>query len=105
MGETWTANVAFTAPPGTSLADIFPALAVDPTNGHLYAVWSDGHTVSFASSTDQGSHWTSAVAVSSAPATTAVLPWVAADNGTVHLVYYGTTAPSHLDSSADLHLH
>src|SRR5260370_35043893 len=105
MGETWTANVAFTAPPGTSLADIFPALAVDPTNGHLYAVWSDGHTVSFASSTDQGSHWTSAVAVSSAPATTAVLPWVAADNRTADVVYYGTPAPPNLDSRADRPVH
>jgi hypothetical protein len=105
MGKTWTANVAFTAPAGTSLGNIFPALAVDPTNGNLYAVWSDGHTVSFASSTDQGSHWTSAVTVSSAPATTAVLPWVAADNGAVDVVYYGTTASSNLDPSADWHLY
>jgi hypothetical protein len=105
MGKTWTANVAFTAPAGTSLGNIFPALAVDPTNGNLYAVWSDGHTVSFASSTDQGSHWTSAVAVSSAPATTAIFPWVAADNGTVDVVYYGTTAASNLDPSADWHLY
>ncbi len=105
MGESWTANAAFTAPPGTSLAHVFPALAVDPTNGTLYAVWSDGHTVSFASSTDQGSHWTSAVAVNSAPATTAVFPWVAADNGTVDVVYYGTTAASDQDPSADWHLY
>lgn len=105
MGETWTANVAFTAAPGTSLANIFPALAVDPTNGNLYAVWSDGHTVSFASSTDQGSHWTSAVAVNTAPATTAVLPWVAAYNGTVEVVYYGTSAGSDLDPNADWHVY
>jgi hypothetical protein len=105
MGKTWTANVAFTAPPGTSLSDVFPALGVDPTNGNLYAVWSDGHTVSFASSSDQGVHWTSAVAVSSAPATTAVLPWVAAYNGTVDVVYYGTSAASNLDPSADWHVY
>jgi hypothetical protein len=105
MGETWTANVAFTAPPGTSLANVFPDLAIDPTNGTLDAVWSDGHTVSFASSTDQGSHWTSAVAVNSAPATTAVFPWVAADNGTVDVAYYGTTAASDQDSTADWHVY
>jgi hypothetical protein len=105
MGRTWTANVAFTAPPGTSLADVFPALAVDPTNGNLYAVWSDGHTVSFASSSDQGSHWTSAVAVSSAPAKTAVLPWVAANNGVVDVAYYGTNAASDLDPNADWHVY
>lgn len=105
MGETWTANVAFTAAPGTSLANIFPALAVDPTNGNLYAVWSDGQTVSFASSTDQGNHWTSAVAVNSAPAATAIFPWVAAYNGTVDVVYYGTSAASNLDPTADWHVY
>jgi hypothetical protein len=104
MGASWTSNVAFTAPAGTSLAAIFPALAVDPTNGNLYAVWSDGHTVSFASSTDQGTTWSSAVTVSSAPANTAVLPAIAAYNGTVDVAYYGTTAPSNLTPSADWHL-
>jgi hypothetical protein len=105
MGKSWTANVAFTAPAGTSLGNIFPDVAVDPTNGNLYAVWSDGQTVSFASSTDQGSHWTPAAAVNSAPVKTAVLPWVAADNGTVDVVYYGSTASSNLDSSADWHVY
>jgi hypothetical protein len=105
MGQTWTANVAFEAAPGTSLANIFPALAVDPTNGNLYAVWSDGDTVSFASSTDRGSHWTPAVRVSSAPATTAIFPWVAAYNGIVDVVYYGSTASSNLDPNADWHVY
>jgi hypothetical protein len=100
MGRTWTANVAFTAAPGTSLAAIFPALAVDPVNGHLYAVWSDGHTVSLASSSDQGATWSAATTVSSSPATTAVLPWVAAYNGTVDVVYYGTSKSSDADPSA-----
>jgi hypothetical protein len=105
MGKTWTAQVAFTAAPGTSLANIFPALAVDPTNGHLYAVWSDGHTVSFSTSTDQGTSWTPAVAISSAPAaTTALLPWVAAYNGTADVAYYGTTASSNLDPTATWHV-
>jgi len=105
MGRTWTANIAFTAPAGTSLGNIFPALAVDPINGNLYAVWSDGQTVSFASSSDQGNSWTSAVAVSSAPATTAILPWVAAYNGIVDVAYYGTTAASNLDPNADWHVY
>jgi hypothetical protein len=100
-GRTWTANVAFTAPPGTSLAFIFPALAVDPVNGNVYAAWSDGHTVSVASSTDQGTTWTSPVVVSSAPANTAVFPWVAAYNGVVDIAYYGTSAASSLDPSAN----
>ncbi|HEV2236070.1 MAG TPA: sialidase family protein [Ktedonobacterales bacterium] len=104
MGQSWTANVAFAAAPGTSLGNIFPELAVDPTNGHLYAVWSDGHTIGFASSTDQGNTWSSAVTVSSAPATTAVLPAIAAYNGTVDVAYYGTTAPTDLTASASWHV-
>src|SRR5258708_1863241 len=105
LGKSWAANVAFTAPAGTSLADIFPALAVDPTNGNLYAVWSDGHHVSLASSSDQGTTWTPAGQISGASAAnTAVLPWVAAYTGKVDVVYYGTTASSNLDPTADWNL-
>jgi len=105
MGKSWTANVVFTAPAGTSLANIFPALAVDPVNGNLNAVWSDGQTVSFSSSTDQGNTWTTAIAVSQSPATTAIFPWIAAYNGTVDVVYYGTTSTSNLDPSASWHVY
>jgi len=105
MGKKWTANVAFTAPAGTSLANIFPALAVDPVNGNLYAVWSNGQTVSFTSSTNQGNTWSPPIVVSSSPASTAVEPWVAAHNGTVDVVYYGTTAASNLDTSASWHVY
>jgi hypothetical protein len=105
MGKSWTANVAFTAPAGTSLSDIFPAMAVDPVNGNLYAVWSDGKTVSFASSSDQGNTWSPAIVVNTSPASTALLPWVAAYNGTVDVVYYGTSAASNLDPSASWHVY
>ena len=105
MGKHWTANIVFTAPAGTSLANIFPALAVDPVNGNLYAVWSDGQTVSFASSNDQGNTWSPAIAVSQSPATTALFPWVAAYNGVVDVVYYGTTATSNLDPGASWHVY
>lgn len=105
MGKTWSANIAFTAAPGTSLSNIFPALAVDPVNGNLYAVWSDGHSVALASSSDQGATWSAPMTVSSAPANTAMLPWVAAYNGTVDVVYYGTSAASNLDPSADWHVY
>ena len=90
MGRTWTANLVFHAPLFTALNNIFPSLAVDPVTGNLYAVWSDGHTVSFSKSTDQGTHWSAAVAVNAAPANTALFPWVAARNGTVDVVYYAT---------------
>jgi hypothetical protein len=54
----------------------------------------------FSASSDQGSHWSPAVAVNLAPAHTAVLPWVAAYNGTVDVVYYATTAASKDDPTA-----
>jgi hypothetical protein len=99
-GKTWTANLVFQAAPGSNLANAIPSLAVDPTNGKLYAVWSDAHTVWFSTSSDHGSHWSTAVAVNIAPASTAIFPWVAARNGTADVVYYGTTASSKDDASA-----
>jgi len=99
-GKTWTASLVHHAPLFTALNNVFPALAVDPTNGKLYASWSDAHTVFFSTSSDQGSHWTPAVAVNIAPASTALFPWVAAYNGTVDVVYYGTTGASKDDPTA-----
>ncbi len=98
-GETWTAALVFHASTPVALNNVFPALAADPTNGKLYAVWSDGHTVSFSASTDEGVTWSAAVTVNIAPANTALFPWVAAYNGTVDVVYYGTTASSKDDPS------
>jgi hypothetical protein len=99
-GKTWTANLVYHAPLFTRLNQVFPALAVDPTNGKLYAVWTDTQTVWFSMSSDRGSHWSSAVAVNIAPANTTVMPWVAAYNGTVDVVYYATDASSKDDPSA-----
>jgi len=99
-GVSWTANLVYHAPLNTRLNNIFPSLAVDPINGSLYAVWTDTHHVFISKSTDQGSSWSPAQAVSEAPATTTVMPWVAAYNGAVDVVYYGTTASSNLDTSA-----
>jgi hypothetical protein len=94
MGKTWTANLVFHAPLFTALNNVFPALAVDPVTGKVYASWSDAHTIWFSTSSDQGSHWSPAVMVNLAPATTAVFPWIAAYGGTVDVVYYATTAAS-----------
>jgi len=100
LGKSWTANQVFSAPLFTALNNVFPSLAVDPANGTLYAVWSDAHTVSLSRSSDQGTTWSRALVVSSAPAATAVFPWVAALNGTVDVVFYGTNASSKDDPGA-----
>ena len=99
-GVTWTATLVFHAPVNMAQNNVFPTLAVDPTNGHLHAAWSDAHTVFYSTSSDQGLTWSAAVAVNVAPASTALFPWIAAYNSTVDLVYYATTASSKDDSSA-----
>ena len=99
-GKSWTATLVYQASPGSSFANVFPALAIDPTNGKLYAVFSDEHNLFFSTSSDQGLHWSSAVVVNAAPANTAIFPWVAAYNGTVDVVYYGTNAASKDDANA-----
>jgi len=99
-GQSWTAALVFHAATAIGLNNVFPTLAVDPTNGRLHAAWSDAHTVSYATSSDGGVTWSPAVAVNVAPANTAVFPWIAAYNGVVDLVYYGTTASSKDDPTA-----
>src|SRR6266568_2651924 len=80
--------------------NVFPALAVDSTNSNLYAAFSEGHHIFFSMSSDQGVHWSPAVVVNVAPATTAIFPWIAAHAGTVNVAYYATTAASKNDASA-----
>jgi hypothetical protein len=99
-GKSWTANLVFHDPRLVDLGQVFPALAVDPITGKLYAVWSDAHNTFFASSSDHGSTWSAPEVVNVAPANTAIFPNVAAYNGTVDVVYYGTTASSDNDSNA-----
>jgi hypothetical protein len=99
-GVSWTATRVFHAPLNDAQNNIFPTLAVDPTNGKLHAAWSDGHTVFYATSSDEGVTWSSAVAVNIAPASTAIFPWISARNNVVDLVYYGTTASSKDDAAA-----
>ena len=100
MGMSWTSHLVFHAPLFTALNNIFPTLAVDPSNGNLFATWSDAHGVSVSMSTDHGTTWSSAVVVNTGDAVTAVFPAIAARNGLVDLAYYGTTASSKDDPSA-----
>jgi hypothetical protein len=97
-GRSWTASRVFHAPQGTQLANLFPALAVDSTTGTVWAAWTDLHGVSVASSTDHGRTWSDPTTVSDA--TTTVMPWVAARDGKVDVVYYGSDASSPEDQDA-----
>lgn len=95
-GQHFTPVLVFAGPPLSTNANVFPAVAVDSTNGNVYATWSNasgaGTNVYFSSSTDSGATWSAPVIVNTAPANTAVLPWVAAHSGTADVVYYGTTS-------------
>jgi hypothetical protein len=99
-GRHWTANLVFELPPRSTFANVFPALAVDSSNGNVYATFSEGHHVFFSASTDHGTTWSPAVTVNITPATTAIFPWVSAHAGTVDVVYYGTPAASKNDPNA-----
>jgi hypothetical protein len=93
-GKHWTPVLVFAGPPLSTNANIFPAIAVDPTDGNVYATWSNasnaGTNVYFYSA-DAGASWSTPVTVNAVPANTAIFPWVAAHAGIVDLVYYGTT--------------
>ncbi len=96
-GATWRNFLVYTGPPGSSVLNLFPVLAVDRA-GKLYAAWStnlDGHYgVYISSSTDRGEHWTAPTRVSSS-IQTAIFPWIAAGaDGRVDLVWLGTDAAS-----------
>jgi hypothetical protein len=88
-GNTWTTTLVFHKPLFTDLANFWPAAAVDGATGDVYVTFTDRSTVWLSSSSDLGQSWTTA-ALSGTPAT-AVMPWVAALNGKVDVVYYGTS--------------
>jgi hypothetical protein len=99
-GVTWSASLVYTAPVNTAENNIFPSLAVDPSNSKVYATWSDLHHVFVSTSTDHGATWSAAQNVATTPVVTAVMPWVSALNGTADVVYYGTDSTSNTDSGA-----
>jgi hypothetical protein len=88
-GNTWTNTLVFHKPLFTDLANFWPAATVDAANGDVYVAFTDRSTVWLSSSSNLGQDWTT-TALPGTPATT-VMPWVAALNGKVDVVYYGTT--------------
>ncbi len=97
-GMHWTSTLVFHAPPFTRLNNFWPTLAVDPVTHVVYTAWTDKHGIDVSQSSDGGVTWSPAVTVSTIKTT--VMPWVAARNGKVDVVYYGSTAASTDDTSA-----
>jgi hypothetical protein len=101
-GRTWESNLVYHAPPLTALNNIFPSMTVDQTNGTVYAVWTDSHAVWVSSSTDHGKTWSDPLDVSTDQTTglaTTLMPWVAARNGKVDVVFYGSTGAQNSPTS------
>ena len=101
---TFTDHKVFTAAPGTSNNNIFPALAVDDF-GNLYAVWGDNANIWFSNSRDQGNTWSAPVRVNQGITigNANVLPWVAADHfGHVVVSWFGDDRPGNSNDAATL---
>jgi hypothetical protein len=88
-GGSWTSTLVFHKPLFTDLANFWPAATVDAANGDVYVAFTDRSTVWLSSSSNLGQDWAT-TAIPGTPATT-VMPWVAALDGKVDVVYYGTT--------------
>lgn len=100
-GQTWMLKQVFQAPAGTSVAHVFPSLALDSA-GDIFIAFSDGATSFLIHSADGGVTWSIPVRVNQgANAKTAVEPWVVAgDSGKVAVFFYGTSDPDFNSSSA-----
>jgi hypothetical protein len=99
----FTSMLAFTAPPGATVGNVFTPIAVD-NDGNLYVAFSmqqldsngnqTGQNVYVISSTNGGQTWSKALQMNNPgdPATaTAMLPWLTAgDKGSVGVFWYGT---------------
>jgi len=97
-GQHWVSTRVFHADPFTRLNNFWPSLAVDPITHGVSTAWTDQHGVSVSTSTDGGFSWSTPVKVSNVATT--VMPWLAARNGKIDVVYYGSTAASTDDPSA-----
>jgi hypothetical protein len=100
---SFTSHLAFTAPPGATLGNVFTPIAVD-NEGNVYVAFStqqfdsNGHqtdqNVYVIWSKNQGKTWSKAVQINNPndPSTaTAMLPWLTAgDQGSIGVFWYGT---------------
>jgi hypothetical protein len=100
-GAHFTLKLVFAAPTGTSIANIFPILAVD-RGSNVHVVFSDGTNVYLTSSSDQGATWNTPSRVNNGVETkTALSPWVdAGDAGKVDIQWWATSSGNSMASDA-----
>src|SRR6266567_4027781 len=100
-GITFDLKLVYQGPADTSLAHVFPAIAVDE-GSNLHVVFSDGVNTYLTTSQDLGATWSHVVRVNNGASTrTAIQPWVVAgDAGKVDITWLGSSSTNFLDSSA-----
>jgi len=100
-GVTFSLKLVYQGPADTSLAHVFPAIAVDK-GGNLHVVFSDGVNTYLTTSQNQGATWSRVVRVNNGASTrTAIQPWVVAgDPGKVDVTWLGSSATDFMSSSA-----
>jgi hypothetical protein len=98
-GKTWIVKLVYTAT--SSLVNVFPSVAIDNAS-NVYIVYSDSHNVFLTVSKDQAASWSVPVRVSNGSASkSAIGPWITAgDAGKVNITWWGTTAASNNDPTA-----
>lgn len=94
----------FKAPPGMTVDNVFPTIAVDRAGG-IHVAFSDKRRVFLMSSQDGGQTWLDPVQVNNPADTataTAIFPWIfAGDNGRVGVMWYGTDRTGNSDSETE----
>jgi hypothetical protein len=100
-GATFSLKLVYQGPADTSLAHVFPAIAVD-RGGNLHVVFSDGVNTYLTTSRDLGATWSHVVRVNNGASTrTAIQPWVVAGGaGKVNITWLGSSTTNFMDSSA-----
>ena len=91
-GQTFTDHVVYDNPNmSASYGHQFVNVSVDGA-GNVYAVYDDNHNMFYSFSTDHGQTWSGPYQVNASPSATAIFPWsVAAGNGKLDIVWYGTS--------------
>jgi len=104
-GLNFTVKLVYAASPSTSLVNVFPSVAIDHAS-NVYIVFSDSHNVFITSSKDQGATWSAPARVNNGSGTkSAIGPWITAgDAGKVDVTWWGTTAASNNDPTAQWHV-
>jgi hypothetical protein len=91
-GKTFTDYPIYINPTLTANYDHqFPSIAIDRA-GNVFAAFTDNHNTYYSFSTSFGQTWSTPQQVNSAPANTAIFPWITAgSSGAIDIVYYGTS--------------